>query len=71
MKHDTIRRETLACVKRIVLKLGSSVVTTADGLDYRVIGGIVDDVSRLRERGQGIHHRIVGSDCGRCADTWA
>lgn len=52
MNHELIRKETLACVRRIVLKLGSSVVTTDDGLDYRIISGIVDDVSRYSKNGK-------------------
>ncbi|MDQ7783599.1 MAG: glutamate 5-kinase [Desulfomonilaceae bacterium] len=52
MNHLAIRKEALSCVRRIVLKLGSSVVTTEDGLDYKIIGGLVDDVSRYKKLGK-------------------
>ncbi len=40
------RQEVLSRVRRVVLKLGSSVVTNPEGLDLPVIKGIVDDVCR-------------------------
>jgi glutamate 5-kinase len=52
MNQEAVRKETLACVKRVVLKLGSSVVTTDDGLDYRIISGLVDDVSHYKKLGK-------------------
>ncbi len=52
MNHEAIRQEALSCVRRVVLKLGSSVVTTDEGLDYKIIGGLVDDVSRYKKQGK-------------------
>lgn len=52
MNHQAIRKEALSCVRRVVLKLGSSVVTTDDGLDYKIISGLVDDVSRYKKQGK-------------------
>lgn len=49
---EDIRKETLSCVKRVVVKLGSSVVTTKNGLDGRVIRGIVDDVCECKKLGK-------------------
>lgn len=49
---EDIRKETLSCVKRVVLKLGSSVVTTKNGLDRAVIRSIVDDVCECKKLGK-------------------
>jgi glutamate 5-kinase len=42
-----MRKQITVGVRRIVLKLGSSVVTTEHGLDRRTIEGIVSDVCQL------------------------
>ncbi|MFC1833409.1 glutamate 5-kinase [Thermodesulfobacteriota bacterium] len=47
-----MRKEILSRVKRVVLKLGSSVVTSEYGLDLDTIGTIVDDVSRYKNEGK-------------------
>jgi len=52
MNNLAIRKETLEGVRRVVLKLGSSVLTTEDGLDYAIINGIADDVCTLITRGK-------------------
>lgn len=52
MSHSTIRKELLSCVRRVVLKLGSSVVTTDKGLDHVILRGIVDDVCRYKAQGR-------------------
>lgn len=52
MNQSILRKETLQQVKRVVLKLGSSVVTTHDGLDHAIISGIVKDVSEQRRQGK-------------------
>ncbi|MFH0824427.1 MAG: glutamate 5-kinase [Pseudomonadota bacterium] len=46
------RKEVLSGVKRIVLKLGSSVVTTEKGLDHPTIRGLVNDVCRYIAQGK-------------------
>jgi glutamate 5-kinase len=47
-----MRSELLKSVKRIVIKIGSRVLTDDDGsLDMTVIGRICEDVALLRERG--------------------
>ncbi len=52
MTHQAVRKEILSSVRRVVLKLGSSVVTTEEGLDTRVMGELVDDVCALKEAGK-------------------
>jgi glutamate 5-kinase len=52
MNQSALRKQALACVRRVVLKLGSSVVTTDEGLDLGIIRGIVDDVCRYKELGR-------------------
>lgn len=53
------RKEIFTRVKRVVLKIGSSVLTTDEGLDTAIVAGIVNDVSRYRD--QGIEFIIVTS----------
>ena len=50
--YSAIRKEFLGSVRRIVLKLGSSVVTNDQGLDRDIIDGIVDDVCRYKKLGK-------------------
>ena len=50
--YSAIRKEFLGSVRRIVLKLGSSVVTNDRGLDRATIDGIVDDVCRYKKLGK-------------------
>jgi len=52
MNESTVRQEVLSCVKRVVLKLGSSVVTADRGLDHQTIDGITDDVSQQVKLGK-------------------
>lgn len=46
------RRDILRAVRRVVIKLGSSVVTTDQGLDHRVIRSIAQDVSNHKKSGK-------------------
>lgn len=47
-----MRKELLNKVKRVVVKIGSRVLTDSDGsLDFAVIGQICDDISILRSKG--------------------
>ncbi|MHB8909518.1 MAG: glutamate 5-kinase [Syntrophales bacterium] len=46
-----MRKETLANVRKILIKVGSAVLTSDDGLDLQIIEQLVDDISALRERG--------------------
>ena len=45
------RKEVLANVRKILVKVGSAVLTGEDGLDLQIIEQLVADVSALRERG--------------------
>jgi glutamate 5-kinase len=50
-----MRRELLKSVKRVVIKIGSRVLTDDDGgLDHAVIGRICKDIAKLRERGKQV-----------------
>ena len=46
-----IRKEALANVRKVLIKVGSAVLTSDDGLDLQIIEQLVDDISALRERG--------------------
>ena len=45
------RKEQLAGIRRILVKVGSAVLTGEDGLDLQVIEQLVADIDALRERG--------------------
>jgi glutamate 5-kinase len=50
-----MRRELLKSVKRVVIKIGSRVLTDDDGgLDHAVIGRICGEIARLREGGRQV-----------------
>ena len=50
-----MRRDLLKSVKRVVIKIGSRVLTDDDGgLDNGVIGRICRDIAQLRERGKQV-----------------
>lgn len=52
MNCETARANVLAATKRIVVKLGSSVVTNDRGLDHLTIEGIVDDIHDWTQKGK-------------------
>ena len=45
------RKEHLAGVRRILVKVGSAVLTGEDGLELNIIEQLVADIAALRERG--------------------
>lgn len=45
------RKEILSNVRRVLVKVGSAVLTGEDGLDLTIIEQLVDDIAALRERG--------------------
>lgn len=49
-----IRQETLAHAKKILIKVGSAVLTGKDGLDLKIIDAFVKDMSNLVKRGYSI-----------------
>jgi glutamate 5-kinase len=46
-----MRSNLLSHVRRVVIKIGSGVISNDDGLDNRIIAGIVHDVAELRRQG--------------------
>jgi len=44
------RKDTLTNVRKILVKVGSAVLTGEDGLDLNIIEQLVDDITTLRER---------------------
>jgi len=51
MNHEAIRKQVIQGVRRVVVKLGSSVVTTEKGLDRIAIRNIVEDICRCKDEG--------------------
>lgn len=49
-----IRQEILAHTKKILVKIGSAVLTGNDGLDLKVIDSLVQDMSDLKNRGYAV-----------------
>ena len=45
------RKAQLANVRRVLVKVGSAVLTGEDGLDLNIIEQLVADIASLRERG--------------------
>jgi glutamate 5-kinase len=52
MSNRESRKNMMDSVRRVVLKLGSSVVTTGQGLDLDVIRGLVDNICELSQEGK-------------------
>jgi glutamate 5-kinase len=50
----SIRKDTLAHVRKILIKVGSAVLTGADGLDLNIIDGLVQQMSDLMHKGYSI-----------------
>jgi len=48
------RREILAHAKKILIKVGSAVLTGSDGLDIKIIDSLVQDMSNLANQGYSI-----------------
>jgi glutamate 5-kinase len=48
---NNIRLETVSSVKKILIKIGSAVLTGSDGLDLKIIDSLVDQMSDLTRRG--------------------
>jgi glutamate 5-kinase len=51
-----IRKNTLQNVKKIIIKIGSAVLTGADGLDLQIIEQLVDEIAELTRKG---HHVVI------------
>jgi glutamate 5-kinase len=46
-----IRKNTLQHVKKVIIKIGSAVLTGTDGLDLQIIEQLVDEISELTKQG--------------------
>src|ERR1035437_2261378 len=51
---NAIRQETIAHVKKILVKIGSAVLTGAEGLDLKIINALVREMSDLSHKGYSI-----------------
>ena len=51
---ENIRQNILAHAKRILIKVGSAVLTGNDGLDLKIINGLVRDMSYLVQNGYSV-----------------
>jgi glutamate 5-kinase len=51
---NDIRRQTIAHVKKILIKIGSAVLTGAEGLDLKIIDALVREMSDLSGQGYSI-----------------
>jgi glutamate 5-kinase len=51
----TARKEVLSNVKKVLIKIGSAVLTGSDGLDRQIIDQLVDEIAALKLAG----HQIV------------
>jgi glutamate 5-kinase len=51
-----IRKDTLQNVKKIILKIGSAVLTGTDGLDLQIIEQLVDEIADLTRKG---YHVVI------------
>lgn len=50
----TIRKNTLQHVKKVIIKIGSAVLTGEDGLDLQIIEQLVDEIAELSKQGYQI-----------------
>jgi len=51
MENHQIKKEILMKVKRVIIKIGSAVLTGEDGLDLTIIEQLVDEIVQLRKKG--------------------
>ncbi len=49
-----VRKEILSNVKRVLVKIGSAVLTGEDGLDLQIIEQLVDEIAQLTKQGRQI-----------------
>ncbi|MEQ8182083.1 MAG: glutamate 5-kinase, partial [Smithellaceae bacterium] len=52
--HNDLRLKTLAHTKKILIKIGSAVLTGADGLDLNIINSLVAEMSGLVRQGYSV-----------------
>lgn len=51
MSNDGGRQEALARARRVVVKVGSAILTTGEGLDLRAVNRLADQLANLHDRG--------------------
>ncbi len=51
---NNIRQETLSHARKILIKIGSAVLTGADGLDLKIIDSLVNEMTQLAQRGYAV-----------------
>ncbi len=51
---NNLRRDILSPVKKVLIKIGSAVLTGSDGLDLVIIQQLVDEMARLKDKGYQI-----------------
>ena len=51
MEQTDLRKKHLNCAKRVVVKVGSGVLTASHGLNLEVLGNLTADISGLRKSG--------------------
>ncbi|MDK2954791.1 MAG: glutamate 5-kinase [Desulfovibrionales bacterium] len=52
--HDAQRREIIRNTKRVVIKVGSAVLTSEQGVDLRVISRLADQIACLHDKGLAV-----------------
>ena len=60
---DDIRKDTLGHVKKVLIKIGSAVLTGEDGLDLPIIEQLVGEIAKLKSLG----HQIIMVTSGAIA----
>jgi len=51
---NNIRQETLSHARKILIKVGSAVLTGADGLDLKIIDSLVEEMTQLSSQGYAV-----------------
>lgn len=64
-----LRRAQLAEAKRIVVKVGSAVLTSDSGLNQEVLANLAAEISWLKESGREVILVRLRFGCGRAAQT--
>jgi glutamate 5-kinase len=53
-RQAELRSELLSKARRVVIKIGSNVLTAQDGLDLRVMGRLAEEIATLKEQGREV-----------------
>ena len=66
-----LRREILGRTKSVVVKVGSAVLTTSDGLNREVIAGLAAGITALRQSGRQVILVSSGAVAAGTLNYWA